>query len=406
MPSLSSDIWKLPSINKFLHDIGQKLIDGISLVILFPNSTDLLRFQQSLLRQLEAGHPLTSQVLDLGSGNGNKPLEFLREVIPLFAKYQYIDQAIEDEDLPDVLILTHLEKCCAAQQAEWINVLARWSEACRSTGSRHSLALLTRAESVSNLLLPQPDVRLAYHLWAGIPSALESRLVFRGDTNSLDAEGQWRENILSSLAANDLQLGEFLWDFVVGDVDEIILQLRQYAHEMDWSIASTRKLLENWRPTIRETSTSFNPNNNSFALLSRGITIYTPENGEELHPAVLAVMEKEEEIVHRLWRAQASLILPVIDDIRLRVCNSMKNRHGVNWAGQIEDQNPTYPDLGKLKFYFDKLPEKDSDRKLWGRIIKQAWMIRNKLAHYKIIDFQAYQNLWYGYVHIRKMINP
>ena len=109
---------------------------------------------------------------------------------------------------------------------------------------------------------------------------------------------------------------------------------------------------------------------------------------------MLALDKKDPEINHRLWRAQAALLLPMVDDIRRRVCNYFCATLGDDWAYIDKELLSSPVELGKLKTYFDKLPDNSWEKRQWGNGINQTWMIRNDLAHYTPISYNAFYELW------------
>lgn len=66
-------------------------------------------------------------------------------------------------------------------------------------------------------------------------------------------------------------------------------------------------------------------------LWAHGALSWTLEFGLELHTAAMAVLGRDEEVKHRLWRGQAELLLPLIDHMRLMVCTDLAHSYGKNW---------------------------------------------------------------------------
>ena len=404
-PDLSTAAWTLPSCRQFMRKIGLDLRDGVSLVIFFPPSADMQAFKRSLLDYIDRELYLKTDFKDLSCFDGIPPFDFLCQIFPGLMKSQYLEKAVDSPDLPDVILLEGLSQCANTTVQNWINTIARWAEACRSSGARHSLVFFLTLEDFSFIKLPPTDVRLKYRILAGFPSALEVRLLCRMETNEIDAENQWREYILSSLAGNDLFLCEHLWEEVFNPAESINDALIQYATKNGWNKNTTNTHFHNWRPKPPGVDLTFSPNEKTFSLLSSGISIYTPEYGEEIHPGFLALNGGEKEISHRIWRAQAALILPMIDDLRRRICEYFTSKYGNNWA--ILGNEILIPplEMGELKTYFETLPSNSYERRQWGFGIHQAWWIRNELAHYKPISFRVFCELWRLSGSVHSLIN-
>jgi hypothetical protein len=382
---------------------AENLEQGISEIVVFPQSVNLNQVQHSLRRQLEINYLCEFMPIDAGSANEYRLIDLVKESYPALKQYQYLEAMVADVNLPDVLLVTNLENCSADQQEKWIKDITRWAEACRSSGAKHPIVLLTTYQSFADSKLPADDVRLSIRVWEGIPSALEARLLFRVDVpDEFEAKALWREAILSSLSGNDLELAEFIADVVFKPLDQIINQLRQYAIDVGWSKEVLENNLRTWRP---DNSRLKRPHNQVHNLYSKGVIIQTPENGEEVHSSALALMGKDQEIHHRLWRGQTALIMPMVDEVRLRICNAMIRKHGDAWAGRVDEKNPTFPELGKIKLFFDRSLCTVEERKQWMNIIKSSYHIRNELAHYRIIPFLDFQGFWPSYRHVRKALD-
>jgi len=366
--------------------------------LLFPNTTEILEFKQSLVQSLEYQHYKEIGEIKISSFKGKDPFEILQTTYPDLSKYQYLEQMVEDDKLPDVILVSDFQKCLKEKQVEWVSAIKRWSEACRSTGSKRSFAILSPAQIFCEINAPAPDIRLVYRNLIGFPSALETRMLCRLNSNELNHETLWREYMISSLIGNDLLLGERLWDKIFLCTDEIINELCQYGMEKKWTKEVISSVLINNRPNPLENPISISPQHSKFKYISLGISQYTPEYGEETHSAVLALLGQHREIIHRIWRAQAALMLPMIDDVRLRVCDFLIDNYGRDWARKEEEEDNGsggYVELGKLQHYFSGLPQFKPEKKRWSNAVFNTWRIRNELAHYKTITFQDFQSLWY-----------
>jgi hypothetical protein len=404
MPDLSANLWTLPGPNRFIHKAGQQLNDRSNLIIILPTIIDRRGFRQSLLDCLEKELHLFVQVIDLANLNGNSPFESLKEMFPSLKQYKILEQSVQDLSLPNVILIDNLETCSLKNRAEWFMAMNRWSDSSSRCAGEHSLAMIANYQAFDGMKLPGPEVKLVYQVWSGMPSALDVRMLCRLKTERLDAEGQWRENLLASLAGNDLDLAEQLWDSVLVGDEEILKILCKYAKDKGWDPAKENGLLSKWRP---KPPGSENPNKldlEDLHLLRRGITVYTPEYGEEIHSALLALLGRRNDLNHRIWRAQAGLLLPLIDDVRRRVCDHMDHNYGEGWA--IVGQEELEPDieLGRLKFIIEGLDRQSWVRRQWESGVNLTWKLRNDLAHYKKIPYHSFCDFWRFYSSVHSIL--
>ncbi len=110
-------------------------------------------------------------------------------------------------------------------------------------------------------------------------------------------------------------------------------------------------------------------------------------------------MGKQNEIKHRIWRSQTNLVMPIIDELRIKIFAMTKNQLGKYW------NHEEIPEVGELKFCFDRLPADSPHRRNYFEIIRQARDVRNKLAHMDIITFREYEFLWKSWQKIRQQIS-
>jgi hypothetical protein len=393
-PDLASSIWDLPSSRQWVRRACQDISEGISLLILFPQKTDLPGFIQNLRQCLEGEHFSTIRQIDLRYAQGNTPFDILQQLINGTHDYVYLEQMVNDPSLPDVILITHFEESSTDLQQEWVCGLRRWAEACRTGGSNHVLVIPTRSSCINTEKLLPSDVRLKYRFWMGIPSALETRLICRQFDEETAAEAYWREYLLASIGGSDLHLCEKLWDDIFLPFDDLFNNLLNYAKEFDIERETVDRLLTGWRPKPPGLDSYNSLLNNTNSPISFGLAVYTEEYGEEIHSAILAMLNKKEEINHRIWRAQASLILPLIDDVRRRICEYLSNQCRSGWDGQGINWQSGPLEMGSLQKYFSGLPQTAWEKRQWGSGVYQTLQIRNFLSHYKPISFAAYYELW------------
>ena len=137
-----------------------------------------------------------------------------------------------------------------------------------------------------------------------------------------------------------------------------------------------------------------------------GALVYTPEYGLEIHPSLLAQASRKKELETMLWRGQAEFLLPILNEIRLRVCNELTETYGVDWpiswgepaTGHELEQvkiTPLATELGYIHHLFRTAGEGHPLRSkchLSGLVLL-ARDIRNQIAHNNPVSFQNFVDL-------------
>jgi hypothetical protein len=386
-------IWGLPGPHKFVDMVERNIYDGISLIVIFPSSDLQSEFQSFF--SAHANRNSLVAVLDL-STQDQPAVEFLKAALPEMAECAYLEQIVESEFLPHILVLGQFEACDLKYQTEWFAVISRWAKKCHGAGITRSIILPVQALTLGGHKLPEKDTRLAYITWAGILSALEIRMVCRMNASGKSlVEDQWREYVLASLTGGDVRLCEYLWDVAIKGADEIAQALADYSFNHNWSEDYLSKKLTGWKSKPPGSDLRLNPGDLGFDVISQGITAYTPEYGEEESSAVLAHLDRKNEIHHRIWRAQASLLLPIIDEFRRRICDLISSFHHGEDKITVNGTSYDLPaEMGVLKVYFKCLNDYDPMKIKWGSAVRDVWEYRNLLSHYTPVTYDAFMRLW------------
>jgi hypothetical protein len=176
-------------------------------------------------------------------------------------------------------------------------------------------------------------------------------------------------------------------------MDELTHTLYDYALEQGWDAKKEKFAANGWRPAPPLVEPVLRQH--SITLWNQGWLTHTPENGEELHTALLSVLGKDSEIRHRLWRWQAALLLPLIDSVRVLICERLIASHGEDWpriAGRTDVD--AYAELGALETILKNTPQLEREKGQWLETIMQARLLRNAIAHYTPVDFEDFARFW------------
>ena len=234
---------------------------------------------------------------------------------------------------------------------------------------------------------------------------LACRMANRQDGDGTEAN-RWREHVLPSLATNDVQLAEMMWDRVSESPDRIVDGLMDYWRSLEEPDAICR--IDDLRELLKTGQRTYTigqelPHNLRHAWAS-GALVYSPEYGLEIHPGLLIYANCRKEVEKILWRGEAEFLLPILNDIRLRVCGELTIEYGNDWpvkwaepaTGHELEQvqlTPLAAEFGHIDYIFRFFGDQLRDKANLSRLVGQARNIRNKIAHYNPVPLQDYVDL-------------
>jgi hypothetical protein len=204
------------------------------------------------------------------------------------------------------------------------------------------------------------------------------------------------------LAGSDLPLLQHLWECPEAGPAALLPLLRDFAAQQGWSQQQLREWgaepLRNGGNGHRGPSAS--PPKSVQLLWANGSLSCTPEYGVELSAAALATLDREKEIWHRVWRGQAELLLPLLDQARLLLCDYLTERYGRDWPvkwyrpDRWEDEaavrsNPLACQWGYLEWLIRNCSQLRNERR-WLSLITPACEVRNAMAHYEPVGYDKF----------------
>jgi len=402
----------IPSVQQFLSSVEEGLLSGRNVVVLLPPGIppgELWAKIQSSLWNREVIYDTLS--LDEHAGKTN-PVSVLKEEFTLAWKSKTANHTVDNlskvADLPEVIYLKGFQRLSLSDQETWTCFLKQWGQKCQqlaNSGDPNAVFCVIEPAMKFPFETLESNVRLAIYWWWGFPSILETQLLCRtaNDLYAWGAEVQWREQILPSLTTSDFSLLGTLWDDIYKSPDEIIDKLLAYADELDWDdldqIFNQGNQYENITSEVQRSYPPLRLRN----LWARGIICANKEFGIELHPAALVKLDRKSDFNHRLWRGQAQLLLPLIDNLRLDICKYLTVKLGEDWPLRL-DQPASQEELASIKDnslavqwgYLEHLIKHNGDLRPYRSLrplISLGRKLRNEIAHNRTIKFDDYKSL-------------
>jgi hypothetical protein len=399
--SQNINVWRLPTAEQILGDIRKELSQGISLCIVVATSGDIVEFEKVLRNDLERRDALVVCSLRLPDLATVNSAGLQRAITGAEYESSSLEQFIQSETTPDVILIQGFGEITNSLQKDTMFLVRRWVDHCHATSDQKSLCLIVSgnlADKIYEIRSSTTSSRLKLRCLVGIPSALEVQLITRAQVGGefISAEAHWREVLVSSLSGNDLDMAYLLGQSKLNALDDINHVLKEYADLKLWERSTFEKELMEWVPLASGIKPEIPQHIENMKLLWRQTTVYTPEYGEEIHPAGLVLLGKYDDIKHRVWRSQTTLVLPIIDELRIKIFLLLKSKLVKTW------DHEEIPEIGELKYSLDKLSVDSSVRQQFYEIVCRARDIRNKLAHMEVISLHEYTFLWNGWQKIRQ----
>lgn len=408
-----------PSIEHFLDKLTSDLQEGRSLIVLLPNSTKPTEVRRALAQRLDAAEwktmtlrlrevediPQAIEELARPLGIEWQPAKIPRTVDNLLRLHR--TQHPEEEV---ILFFDGLDRIGEAARAIWLELLIRWSDTTHAIANSAvpiaTLCLIDQAESLLTHL-PNSMLYLQLHWWWALPSRIEVQLYCHNllDPGEEREANLWREYLLPHLAGNDVDLLQYLWNRLFCEPQEVTACLAGYAQSRwpDTQVTRSELTAHGWAERPARQWRQPEPPLEFRRLWADGVIASSPEHGVELHPAMAAALGHRQTVYHRLWRGQAALILPLLDQIRLTLCTYFTGKYGHDWpicwgepVGEERDMLAENPLASEWRFLhkvlkYDPVP---SELRRFIPLAKQGLDLRNCLAHYQPVAYQAFEEFW------------
>lgn len=409
-----------PSVERFFDQLTEDVSEGRSLVVVVPNSAHPNELRSAIKERLER-RGIENLILRLTEvPDMTKPVQALANQLQVEWQPAKIARTAENllrlriAQYPDeqtVVFLEGFDELEVDARQSWLELLTLWSNMTHAIANTMvpttSLCLIAQADGLLSCL-PNSMLYLKIRWWWGVPSRIEVQLYCHSLSEAGDAmeETLWREYLLPHLVGDDVTLLKYLWDKLFGAPTELLSSLANYAESRwpDHQVAEWRLASQSWHESRFVQPAQLEPPFEARNLWANGIVTSSVEHGIELHPAIAALLGYHQAIYHRLWRGQASLLLPLLDQTRLTLCSYLTRRYGPDWPlrwdapltkGEEEllHENPLACEWGHLHYLLENCGGLKGERR-YASLAKQGRDLRNRLAHYRPVSYASFRTFW------------
>ena len=401
-------LWQIPSVRSFLRCIVDDLVNRRTTLVLLPDGIAPLQVDENLqyeLRRLD----LRARHVNLSTLPPDRsPLPALVEALAVKWNSARVPHTIanlmKSAALPEIISLEGLDQLPAPRRDAWTDFIVQWARASQSVADQGRAPTALCSVLPAGIVIdriPEEDIYLALHWWWGFPSVLELRLIYRASCapGEWDTRARWQEYQLAGIAGNDLDLIDHLLDSSNLDVAGLTRKLEMFAAERGWTQGS----LEQWGANVHASASQSRarsglaPPVDFRKLWACGALATTQEYGPELHSAALALLGRTQDLRHRLWRGQAEMILPLIERVRLAICDYLTSNYGADWPSRSKppnipeewegaQSNPLAAEWGHLDWLLGNCSDLRREKNLSNLVSRSRW-IRNEVAHCKPISY-------------------
>ena len=407
--TIEQTILTLPSVRRFIDSVTNSLRYS-SVVVLIPDTIS----REMVARLIDNG----IGVQRLGVGD----VSYTADQVPVLSvsdqlniswpspsTIRNVGNLLQCEGLPNLIHIRDFntsESVHLMERARWLDLARDWASERRllkSRGISHlpQLCFIAKLKDF-DFAPPSPESGLAIHWWWGLPPSLEVRLACRiaNEEEGVDeVRSRWREQVLPALVSNDWKLADHLWDDIFKPKEDVVHSLIVYAGMEDLTPCPVSDMLD-----IDVSASAMIPPPTLWGRWASGQIVFTPEYGAEHHPATLASVGRLIDVEYRLWRGQSECLLPILNGIRINVCDHLTATFGHDWptnpyapreSYELEavTNNPRGAGFGYIEHLLSFVPKFEEKRELLP-IVSRSRLIRNEIAHYRAVSFGEFSELW------------
>ena len=407
--------YSLPSTQSFVQAVTDDGDIGVK-VVLLPDNLSREMVGRLVRNRIATLQLAISRLSDPGEASPvSASAKAMNATWPSPRTLRTLNNLLPCENLPDILYVHRIGPRLA--WTEFIENWAREYRRLRNSGNSAipSLCVIAKLKDF-DFVLPEPTPGLTFHWWWGFPSMLEVRLSCRIASEQFGrddpATSRWREYVLPGLVGGDVQLAEHMWDRVLGDTDQAMRGLAEYWDRLEHAEGSDS--IDDAIEVVKANRGSYGGGRelpqHLWRLWAGGGLVYTREYGLEVHPALLAQHERRTSVEHMLWRGQSELLLPIVNEIRLKVCQDLTETYGSDWPVKwvpphfehdIEEVScsPLGTELSHVNYLLQNLGMRNHRHDLYqkrflGDLVLKAKTVRNEIAHNNPVSCQDFARLW------------
>lgn len=322
---------------------------------------------------------------------------------------------------PNVLVLRGIWDLDQTATHAWARLISRWTAHVQALFSddveSKTFFIPTSDPSFADLVKYEPAMlHRSYWGWIG---DVEMRVLARELAHARSvtvSQRRWLETSFVGVAGSDLDLLQWLVDHfeTSGSVAGIVTHLAEYGRRRGWDV-----LLQDEPELFEQVNIGSpmwvdsadaplqEPPVRGRRLWIEGLLDKDRYEGFCLHSAAAALQGSAHVIEHRMWRGQARTLLPVLDAVRLELCQYLTFRHpgwqsykfepnGSLSRGSSSESNgiTKLDEFPAIVAFVDGLRKKHTSYRALFDAVKVLRDGRNQLAHYTPLNRQEFDQLW------------
>jgi hypothetical protein len=415
--NIFSFFFTLPSVKRFAENISEKLINGISCLILVPDTVPIDYIYQGIYQNISKKCEWIDFIDPYYDFPDSRPLNVLENVIGIkwkdfniprtFAKIP--DYAELPETLPELILIENLYRFDSKKREEWLMAIKNWAGISKTYKDKgESIPAICAVLNATHNSKPQDDALFCKtYCWWGMPTITELKVLAKSETQFEHSNDfpLWREYILPWLGIGDLYLFSELSDINKIDEEQISKTIIEIAQARKWKntdLIDELNAMESFSKSILGFH-SMVPPSNLWKFWANGILGFCPDCGIVISPVALSLMGRLEEIKHRIWIAQCEALLPILDRCRLALCEILNKGYGSDWPlAYLQPMDKTEKEaltdssfncqFGHMETVVNNWPRMALTKKIMGSSIYKFRKVRNLLAHNVHLSYPQFKS--------------
>ncbi|GAW94362.1 hypothetical protein [Calderihabitans maritimus] len=411
-----NNLMHFPEAKRKWQGVAEDLRRGRSVIWMFQDKFDMDLVCNMVIDECERYYGMSNKVISLEDTDllpGTVIAQSCgKKTLP--GKVEQAEELMDCEDLPDLIVITGLDKLSSNDLTLWAGFIRDWAQAAKTADAKGKLpkALLIPSRSTELLQKVQEDIFLTSHWFWGWTSGGELQLVARSISRERGLsykESLWVETVFVELAGTDPML--LFWLLNQSEIGmprmKIFSSLRQFAEKQGWE----KSWVDKHKDALTSVSAGYYYNNGPVeapptelrSLWQAGLVDWHVEEGLAVHSAVLAVMGDEDKLDHRIWRGQARILFPILDSKRHEVCHYLQ-RGFKDWPAFCSKYNQSYhnssfveeksvtpiAEFNEIVKFLKEQSQKFGRYRNLKRQINNLRKARNTLAHYVPLEWEHF----------------